>query len=369
MEKPDVLVIGAGIIGCSLARELVRANVRVTLVDRGLVGGGASSAAAGLLAPTLSAATVGPLAELCHQSAALYEAWINELSEDGGGEVGFNRLGLLEVWTDHDGARGSTFNVEGSTLACRFEQLSAEDLRRRELALAPDVVGAGYYPDAAQVDPAKLTQAIARVAQMAGVTIRENEPVLRIVREGDRVSAVHTVTTCYWPGVVVLAAGAWTGALAEALELDLPTEPVKGQMVLARCHVSPVRTPLHAGDAVLVPRADGSLLLGVTVEDAGYDDQVTLDGVRSILSSTSALVPAVGKLPFVRAWAGLRPATPDGYPYMGPVPPLRNLWVSTGHFRKGILLAPLCARLMARSILADHPDDELLPFKPTRRLS
>jgi glycine/D-amino acid oxidase-like deaminating enzyme len=118
-----------------------------------------------------------------------------------------------------------------------------------------------------------------------------------------------------------------------------------------------------------MPRPDGSLVLGVTVEEAGFDDRVTVEGVRAILQGTCALAPSVGKLPLGRAWAGLRPSTPDGWPYMGPLPPVRNLWVSTGHFRKGILLAPLCARLMARSILADHLDEDLLPFKPTRRLS
>src|SRR5207302_4892455 len=134
------------------------------------------------------------------------------------------------------------------------------------------------------------------------------------------------------------------------------------------CRVSPVQRPLAAGPALLVPRADGRLALGVTVEEAGFDDRVTLEGVRSILEPVCRLVPGVGRLPLVRAWAGLRPATPDGLPYMGPVPPMHNLWVSTGHFRKGILLAPVCARLVAQSILAGHVDETLEPFKPTRRL-
>src|SRR5262249_41139703 len=195
----------------------------------------------------------------------------------------------------------------------------------------------------------------------------EQEPVRQLVRDGERITAVHTATACYHPGLVVLTAGAWTGGVAELLGLALPTIPVKGQMLLADCRTAPVHGPLFVGDALFVPGCEGRLSLGVTVEHAGFDDRVTLEGLRRILAETCAVVPAVGSLPFVRAWAGLRPATPDGWPYMGPVPPFANLWVSAGHFRKGILLAPLCARLLARSIFADRLDDELLPFKPTRR--
>src|SRR5262249_52035551 len=166
---------------------------------------------------------------------------------------------------------------------------------------------------------------------------------------------------------VVLPAGAWSGEVAAMLGLELPTRPVKGQLLLADCLVSPVRTPMHYGEALLAPQPGGRLMLGVTVEEAGFDVRVTAAGVRAILERTAALVPGIDELPLYRAWAGLRPATPDGWPYMGPVLPLRNLWVSAGHYRKGILLAPLCGRLLAQSMLADRLHDQLLPFKPTRR--
>jgi glycine oxidase len=367
MENPDVLIIGAGVIGCSLARELARANAAVTVLDRGQAGSAASSAAAGLLSPTVSAATSGSLAELCYQSGAIYEAWVEELRQEGADDVGFRRPGMLEVWTDGSAQSEGDF-LCASRPGHRVELLPAEEVRRREPALAPSVTGGVFYPDAAVVDPARLSREVARVAELAGVRIREGEAVLKMVRDGDRITAVRTTTANYRPGVVVLAAGAWSGILAEGLELTLPTRPVKGQLLLAQCRVPPVRTPLHAGEALFVPRADG-LLLGVTVEEAGYDDRVTLDGVHTILARTSALVPAVGQLSWARAWAGLRPATPDGWPYVGPLPPLRNLWVSTGHFRKGILLAPVCARLLARSILANRLDEDLVPFKPTRRIT
>jgi glycine oxidase len=369
METPDILVIGGGIIGCSLARELARVSRKVVVLERGRAGGAASSAAAGLLSPALATAPAGALLDLCFDSADLYPAWVEELRQDGAGDVGFRRAGLLEAWTDpSDPARHHADAEKRLRPGRRAEVLEATEVRRREPALAEHVLGGVLYPDDAQVDPALLSRAVARVAELASVVIREGCPVRRLVRDGDRIGAVHTDEACYHPGVVVLTAGAWSGGLLEPLGVRLATRPVKGQLLLAECRVPPVRTPLHAGEALLVPRPEGDLLLGVTVEEAGFDDRVTLDGLRTILAGTCALVPAVGALEWKRAWAGLRPATPDECPYLGPLPPLRNLWVSAGHFRKGILLAPLCARLLAGSILADHPDERLEPFKPTRRM-
>lgn len=369
-DTPDILVIGGGIIGCSLARELARASRSVVVVERGRVGSGASTAAAGLLAPAVAGRSAGLLRDLTFSSAAGFEPWVEELRADGAGDVGFRRAGLLEVWTDAaEVERTRSALAELARPNRRAELLSGEELARLEPSLVSDLPGAVYYPDDAQVNPVRLMHAVARVAELAGVRIREHEPVLQLECVGDRVTMVRTASTRFEPGLVVLTAGAWSGELAGSLGMTLPTRPVKGQMILADCRVAPVRTPLFGNEALFVPRADGRLMLGVTVEEAGYDDRVTLEGVRTILQDTSRLVPSVGQLGLARAWAGLRPATPDEWPYMGPALLLRNLWVSTGHFRKGILLAPICARLMARSILAGHLDEELIPFKPTRRLT
>jgi glycine oxidase len=369
METPDFLVIGGGIIGCSLARELARVSKKVVVLDSGAVGGAASSAAAGLLPPHFGDTQGDPLTDLCYESADLYEPWVNELREDGAGDVGFQRHGLLDVWTEPaQAAQQRGWHLANLRPGRKVELLSGEELQRLEPALVRPLPGAVYYVDYAQVDPPLLMQGVARAAELAGVVLRPYKVIHRLEQEGDRVARVHTQTEVYQAGTVVLCAGAWTGTVAARIGLSLPTRPVKGQMLAAECRVSPVRVPTHGGTALLLPRADGRLSLGVTVEEAGFDTRVTLEGMRTILDATSALVPAVGQLQFQRAWAGLRPATPDGWPYMGPLLPLRNCWVSTGHFRKGILLAPISARLMARSIFAQKLDDALVPFKPTRRL-
>jgi glycine oxidase len=364
MDTPDILVIGGGIIGCSLAIELARSHQRIVVVERGHAGCAASSAAAGLLAPTLASAPPAPLAELCYQSASIYEAWLNELHLHA---VGFCRPGILAAWIDADeAARARQCLADYARPGRRAEWLSGSDVRKQEPALQPAVAGATFYPDDAQVNPARLVRQVARAAELAGIQIRENEPVVKFTREGERITGVHTATNLYRPGLVVLTAGAWSGDAIASAGVSLPTRPVKGQVLLADCRVAPVHRPLHVGDTLFVPRPDGRLVIGVTVEEAGYDDRVTLNGVRTLLEGACSLVPSVGQLTLRRAWAGLRPATPDELPYMGPVQPLRNLWVSTGHFRKGILLAPICARLMARSIQADRLIPELEPFDPNR---
>jgi len=369
MESTDILIIGAGIVGCSLARELARAGQRVIVVDAGKVGGASSSAAAGLLSPRFDESGSGPFLDLCRRGAVIYESWVNELRSDGAGDVGYRRTGLLSIVTSADEAEKLRSSLPHDVSAGRRAQwLDRDELRRREPALSERVLGAAWYVDDAHVEPARLVQQVARVAALAGVTINEDEPVRKLDRDGDRISAVHTSRGSYRPGLIVLAAGAWSGELADAIGLRLPTRPVKGQMLLADCRVPPIRTPLHAGKALLIPWPDGRLALGVTVEEVGFDDRVRLDSLLRILSQTIELVPPVGELALSYAWAGLRPATPDGWPYMGPVPPWKNLWISAGHFRKGTLVAPICAKLLAESIRAGKLHDSLAAFRPERAL-
>src|SRR5262249_39664930 len=244
--------------------------------------------------------------------------WLDELRQEGAADVGFRRPGLLDVCTDPVRAEGLRRDLATAGRAgLRAEWLSDEELYRWEPGLASGALGAAFLPEVAQLDPARLVRQVARVAERAGVRLREGEAVLRLTREGERITAVETQADRYQSGVVVLAAGAWSGGIAQSLGLDLPTRPVKGQLLLADCRVPPVSTPLSAGEALLVPRPEGQLVVGVTVEEAGFDERATLGGLRHILQGVCALAPAVAALPLGRAWPGLRPATPDRLPYLG----------------------------------------------------
>ena len=212
MKTPDILVIGGGIIGCSLAWELARAKLKVVVVERGLAGCAASSAAAGLLAPTLAAAPLPALVELCYQSAALYESWVDELRAEGAGDVGFCRPGISVVWMDPGEADQARLCLaDNARPGRRAEWLSGQDFRKQEPALVPDVSGATFYPDDAQINAAQLVRQVARVAEAAGVLVRENEPVLKLIREGDRITSVQTASTLYHPGLVILTAAPGRG--------------------------------------------------------------------------------------------------------------------------------------------------------------
>lgn len=364
MRSPDVLIVGGGVIGCTLARELALAGLGVLLLERGRVGMGASTAAAGMLVPVPPPDAPPQLALLCRQAADGYEAWLARLRAEGADDVGYRRVGWLEVALDERQAEGLRRRNASPTGGAQW--LSADELRREEPGLGPQAAGALFHPDDAQVTPALLLRQLARLAVRAGVEVHEEEAVRELTRHGDTVTGVHTDRASYHPGLVVLTAGAWTGSLARLAGSPLAVLPVKGQLLRADCYEPPVRRAVSAEGTLLVPRPDGSLLLGVTEEEAGFDTRVRLAGLRQVLARCAALVPAVDGLPLADAWAGLRPATPDGLPSLGPLPPWHNLWVSTGHFRKGVLLAPLSAQLLARSLLAGRLDAALEPCSPAR---
>lgn len=367
VRSSDILVLGAGLLGCSLARELAQAGQRVTVLDRGRGGGAASYAAAGLLSPTLATSPTGPLIELCYRSARQYEAWVCALREEGAGDVGYRRCGMLEVYEHAAEATAVRENLASHERpGRRAAWLTPDELQEFEPALISGLAGAASYPDDAQVNANRLTRQMASVAQRASVAIFDGVRVRRLVAAGQRIASVETDAGTFTAQVIVVACGAWSSELFQEVGVQLPVFPVKGQLLLAECRVAPVRTPLHCEEALFAPQPDGRLMLGVTVEEGRRDDRVTLAGIRQILDRAIGLVPGIQDLTPVRAWAGLRPATPDGWPYMGRAEPYENLWVHTGHYRKGILLAPVCSRLMAESILQGRLHADLAPFSPAR---
>lgn len=356
-----IVVVGGGIIGCATALELLKAGCAVTVVERATPGAEASGAAAGLLAPIGESSQ--RFRELAMASWRLYPSVARELYERTGVDVEYVTRGTIYPLSTAADVRDAEQRAQwalGSELG--IEVLDAGDLRSREPALSPKVGGAMFVHGDHWVNNQRLVVAYARAAVAAGATLRTGSAVSRVIVEHGRAVGVVADGERLDADAVLLAAGAWTAALAASFGGELPVEPRRGQMV-ALLHVPPVvEHCIHAEDVYLVPRPSGELLVGATVERAGFQRAVTAEGIAGLLAAAIDLVPALGRLPISRTWCGFRPWAPDDLPILGPWPGIDGLWVATAHFRNGILLAPITARSMAAWIVGGRPPIGLEPF-------
>jgi len=366
MQKLDVLIVGGGIIGVALALRLADEKLSVTVLERGEPGREASWAAAGMLAPTSEAghgadgALPPVLAELASAGAALYPAWLDRLGESARIAVGYLTEGTLDVaFTDEEAA---------TLQALPGERLTAAEARRLEPSLSERIVAAVRLPHDVQVDNRRLLAALLEAAGAAGIHFRTGTRVAELMTQGARAAGVRTLEgELISAGVVVNAAGCWAAQLGEHGRRLTPTRPVRGQMLALRGEAAKplLRHVVRSPRGYLLPRADGRLVGGSTTEDAGYDKSLTPSGLRQLLSAALELVPAAASLPFADAWAGLRPDTPDHLPILGATD-IENYFVATGHYRNGILLAPITAQLVGDVIGGRKPQASLEPFSPLR---
>jgi glycine oxidase len=358
---PDVLVVGGGVIGCAIARAVARPRRSVLLVDRGAIGGEASSAAAGVLSVGSGDAD-GPGLALRRAGLLRFPALAAALREETG----------IDVELDLDGVMVLALHVEEAvaqrertarrrTQGLRAEWLDADALRAAEPMANPAACGAGLYPDDGRVACERLVEALAEAARRRGASIVPGAEVHAAERRGDRLTRVQVADTWIAPGTIVLAAGAWAARVA-GIAADLPVRPVRGQMLALRPPGPPPRHVLFHGDGCLTPRRGGEVLVGGTVEDAGFDKAVTAPGVLALLDDVRRIAPAGLEWPITRLWAGLRPGATDGGPFIGRHPDLRNLIVATGHYRNGILLAPVTADAVAATIEGTAMPAEVAPF-------
>lgn len=340
----DVAVLGGGVIGCAVARELARAGRRVAVFERGRIGGEASAAAAGMLG-VQAETDDDTMLRLGTESRQLFPEWLDALRDETGVAVEFWRTGTLVV----------AFNgAEESALAARVarqraagaasERLAPRQLWAFEPALSRRVRGGVLFPLDARVDNVALTQALARAAAAAGCVLREGEEVKAVVAERDRIAGIATATGRIACDAVVNAMGAWAGRVRGTTAL--PVQPVRGQIAVVQARRPPFRHAVCSARAYAVARRDGRVLLGSTREAAGFAKRVTAGGLASILGAALELAPGLGALPLVDAWAGLRPGSADGRPIIGADPAVRGYYVASGHDRNGVLLAPLTARLI-----------------------
>jgi glycine oxidase len=363
----DIVVVGAGIVGCAVAYELARRGASVQVLDERPAGMGATQASAGVLAPYIEAEEGSPLLALTVRSLDLFNGLVARVSAESGVAILYRRTGTLDVALHEDGMR--KLRATATLLAGRdvaAEIVDGQRARSQEPYLSDEVIGGLVIPTHGFVAGADLTRALATAARRQGAQVIEGGRVLRIARtDGD--FTVETSRGTISGNAVVVAAGSWSGQIeVDGISARLPVRPVRGQLLHVAWSGPPLRRVTWSERCYLVPWDDGTVLVGATVEEAGFDERTTVAGVRDLLESACDLVPHAWTAGFLGARVGLRPATLDGLPVIGPSTVLPNLFYATGHYRNGVLLAPLTAQLVADAMLDNRMDPALAALAPQR---
>jgi glycine oxidase len=364
MRTSDAIVIGGGVIGCATAFELARAGAEVVLIERDAVAAHASSAAAGMLAPIVESGASGPPVALGMRARAELVERCAELREVTGIDPGLAHCGALRVAGEAGAGELQRAAARLSGFACSW--LAADELYKREPRLAPGFAGALWSPHEACLDAALLTRAFAAAAERRGAGIRVGVAAQGLLRVGDRITGVRTSDGALAADAVVLCTGPWAAASEAWTGVSLPVEPIKGQMLALEAPTPAPGSILWSDGAYLVPRPDGSLRVGATMERAGFDARPTAGGLAALLEGAASLLPDTRRCRFLRTWAGLRPATPDHLPLVGPLPARSRGWLAVGHHRNGILLSALTARALAQGILGGSWPAGLEALDPQR---
>lgn len=362
-----VLVAGAGIIGVAIADALARRGARVTVLEMRAPGEGACRASAGLLAPYTEAEAGAPLLALGTRSLSLFDAFVARAEAASGRSIDYARTGTLEVALDDD-ERSALQRAAGwlASEAVEHEWLDPRALHSFEPAVSRDARGALFVRAHGFVGVRSLVNALAQSARFHGATFEAPVEVVDVSITAGGVTA-RAAAREYDADRFVLAAGSWSGRLRIRGLSAVPVRPVRGQLLHLRWRGAPPPSRVvWSSGCYTVPWSDGSLLVGATVEDAGFDESTTTTGVESLARAVRTLLPAAAGASMEEARAGLRPATPDGLPMIGALPDLPTLVFATGHYRNGILLAPLTAHLVERFMLDDAADAMMDAVAPGR---
>jgi glycine oxidase len=371
-ETSDVVIIGGGVIGLTIARALALRGVSdVLLLDRASLGSESSYAAGGMLAPRAEADRADEFFELACKSRDLYPALASALLEETGTDIELDTTGALYLaFTEEDQEEIEQRYAWQTRAGLKIEKLSATEARRLEPGIAADVRAALRFPFDIQVENRRLLTALIAANEKLGVRLLTGTNVESLRIQQGRVAGVETARGFVSTRRVVVAGGAWTALLCESEKSDqrLPRfriEPVRGQMLCFAAQPPLVRHVIYSPRGYLVPRRDGRLLAGSTTEHAGFTKQVTATGLHTILSHALEISPRVGDLPLVDSWAGLRPRAEDDLPVLGPSE-IEGLVYATGHYRNGILLAPITGELIADAIVSNVISPLLKRFSPHR---
>jgi glycine oxidase len=369
-KTADVVIVGGGVIGLTIARALRQRGVReVVLIERGQLGTEASWAAGGILGPQIEGDRADDFFQLACASRDLYPAFAKALNEESGTDVELDATGTLYLGFTPDDESELRRRFEWQTkMGLAVELLSAAEALSLEPCVSSAVRGALLFPNDVQVENRKLVEALATVNEKLGGRVLTDCEV-RVVRvEHGKVCAVETSLGKVSAPIVVLAAGAWT-SLINSPDASLPEiemEPVRGQMLCFAARPPIARHVLYSSRGYLVPRRDGRVLAGSTAERVGFERSVTGEGMNAIKKMALEIAPPVAGLHLVGSWAGFRPRAADGLPVLGPWEGIKGLFHATGHYRNGILLAPVTGELIAKAIINGESSSLLRPFSPDR---
>jgi glycine oxidase len=361
----DVIVVGAGVIGLAVAYELSRRGARVRVLDARGAGEGASQASAGMLTPHTETSDHATLWRLGARSLDLYDGFLDCIREDSGVGVEYRRCGSLHVAATEaqtEDLRRTADRLGALNVAC--ELLDAARVRELEPQIEDEVTGGLLVPGHGYVAVGDLVRAMSAAGGTRGVRL-DVERVLRIGAQSSGVRVETQVEAIHAPAVVV-AAGSWTARVVVDGDAALPVRPVRGQLVQLDWPTPPLARIVWGPDCYLVPWTTGALLVGATVEEAGFDERATTAGVRDLLESACELLPRAWQAGFSGVRVGLRPATPDGLPVIGASSRVAGVYYATGHYRNGVLLAPVTALLLADLVLGQPPDSALDAFRTDR---
>lgn len=364
---PDTIIVGGGVIGCGIAYELAKRGVNVLILERDLLGSGASYASAGMLAPLSDSTEPAALQQLGAQAFRMYPKFLEEIEEAGSMRVECMPSGIIRTaMAEEEFAALKDCEEAADELGLELQWLTGDEARKTEPLIGPDVIAATFSGGEPQLSPSRLVETLRRAATSHGAEFREHTQVVGLIRQGNRITGVRLADEVIHAKTVILAMGSWSCFASQWLGLDVPVYPVRGQVVYANKLRRPLRHTVMHGMSYATPKGDGTTLLGTTLEQAGFDTRVTVAGVASIFSGILGLLPAFGDTTINHTRAGLRPWSKDNLPLLGAAPGVEGVVIAAGHYRSGILLAPVTAQMIADVITKDGRGVDLGPFSATR---
>lgn len=364
----DVLIIGGGVIGLSLAWDLARHGRSVQVVDQGPLGREASWAGAGILPAATFFPNQHPLDQLRGLACDLHPLWAADLKAATHLDTGYTRSGGLHLAR----SPGEAAALSAWAELMREERVEAQSIDRRHIAevepgiKADGTLAACFVPAESQLRNPRHLQALEAACRLAGVELTPNAAAHDFTVSQGELASITTTTGPLQARRYCLTSGAWTGQLLQRLGIHLGILPIRGQMVLFHCPEPPIHRIINAGSRYVVPRQDGYLLAGSTEEEVGFDKRTTDESITELIAFARNLVPALATATIKKTWAGLRPASFDGLPYLGRLPGLSNAFVAAGHFRNGLFLSTATALVMSQLLRDEPPHIDLTPFRVTR---